>query len=122
MAPFTNKQYPYLIIMVVLCIFLFPMMQAQSYDSVYYICGSAHGKATMQYLIQNRKLLLKEKETVTIIVPGTGSNEGHGHAKIVSSWNGKNKSGEYVELREAPMGPDPLHHHGGSPRNKPALP
>ncbi|XP_060188415.1 uncharacterized protein LOC132617429 [Lycium barbarum] len=104
--PFTNK-YPFLMLMVILCIFLFPL-EAQS-SGLYYcflLSGCAHGKAAMQqHMIQNRKVLysLKEKETVPITV------------------NRKTISRDDVELREAPMSPDPLHHNGGKPRNKPEI-
>ncbi|XP_059302629.1 uncharacterized protein LOC132054670 [Lycium ferocissimum] len=102
--PFTNK-YPCLMLMVILCIFLFPL-EAQSSDYCFSLSGCAHGKPAMQqHMIQNRKVLysLKEKETVTITV------------------NGKPISRDDVELREAPMSPDPLHHSGGKPRNKPQI-
>lgn len=68
---------------------------------------------------------LKEKETVpNTDVTGSGRNEGHGNGKTIASEkygkNNINKLVEYhVDLREAPMGPDPLHHHGGIPKNKP---
>ncbi|CAK9184676.1 unnamed protein product [Ilex paraguariensis] len=43
-----------------------------------------------------------------------------GHEKTSSSTGG-GKSMVGWELREAPLGPDPLHHHGGSPK-KPRTP
>ncbi|TMW89612.1 hypothetical protein EJD97_016903 [Solanum chilense] len=51
----------------------------------------SHGKSTMlrDHLIPNRKI----------------------------TTNGKRISQDAGELREAPMSPDPLHHHGGLPRN-----
>ncbi|CAH9133113.1 unnamed protein product [Cuscuta epithymum] len=63
-------------------------MQSQSYDSK---MGYQPKSMAVHEMIQSRKVLkVQEGEVLKV----------------------------ERELREAPMGPDPLHHHGGSPINR----
>ncbi|XP_059300318.1 uncharacterized protein LOC132052684 [Lycium ferocissimum] len=99
MAPPCTDKNSSLMLMALFCIFLLAM-QAQSSDYCFLLSGCSYGKpATQNHLIQNRKVIysLKGKETFPITL------------------NGKTTSQDDVELREAPMSPDPLHHNGGLP-------
>ncbi|CAH9072641.1 unnamed protein product [Cuscuta europaea] len=82
-----------LIFLAAICFFLFAL-QSQSYDSK---MGYQPKSMEVHEMIQSRKVLKMQEGEVKI------SNIGNGEKMIER------------ELREAPMGPDPLHHHGGSP-------
>ncbi|KAL3530324.1 hypothetical protein ACH5RR_009646 [Cinchona calisaya] len=95
---FLSKSAASMLFISALC-FLF-VVQFQSSD-----CNVGSGcfyvKAALQEM-QNRKLLDGVKGTEMQVFKNNGVPSG-------------SASGEGLELREAPMGPDPLHHHGGSP-------
>ncbi|XP_019163591.1 PREDICTED: uncharacterized protein LOC109159933 [Ipomoea nil] len=56
--------------------------------------------------------LKDEKQKSIFNGNGNGNGDENGNMK-------KKKSAVEWELRAAPLGPDPLHHNGGSPRKKP---
>ncbi|CAI9105746.1 OLC1v1004747C1 [Oldenlandia corymbosa var. corymbosa] len=85
-----------------LCFFLF-VAQLQSSD-----CTMKAGCFCIQaasHEVYSRKLLTSVMEADKMVT-GKGMKYGGG-----AGW----------ELREAPLGPDPLHHHGGSPSRKPVV-
>nr|GMD19229.1 protein CLAVATA 3 [Ipomoea batatas] len=65
-----------------------------------------------------RKVLytLKDKKQKSIF---NGNGNGDGNENENGNMKKKKKSAVEWELRAAPLGPDPLHHNGGSPRKKP---
>ncbi|XP_027112594.1 uncharacterized protein [Coffea arabica] len=102
-----SKSAVMLFITALCCLFVM-QLQASALADCKMGSGCFYVKATL-HEVHSRKLLEGMKGHEMVFKSGgmAGSASGGKGMKVGAGW----------ELREAPMGPDPLHHHGGGPKN-----